>query len=124
MILLFTTPFIYWQLNWLNVAVPNNTDLDIPHLDDNSLVFSAVNGQLSINYHLPAMYCLKIQVQVANNWQTTHMCTELDSVALTQTGITAVNVSVCLLSRPDVCGKPTAAVTGKMSKKVCAMCCP
>ena len=60
-----------------------------------------------------AQYCLKIDARDSEGkWTTIKQCTRLvggGSLEIVERGIVGINVSVCLVGRPEVCGPPTKA---------------
>ena len=73
---------------------------------------------LTIPNDLNESYCLRVEVSKDNGkvWTTAESCvTPSDkSVALSLQTATNVNVSVCLVYRPEVCGEPVVSKICKL----------
>ncbi|KAK7495223.1 hypothetical protein BaRGS_00013633, partial [Batillaria attramentaria] len=90
--------------------------LEIPTLGDATPVFNTANNQLVVAVQPASQYCLRIEAKADGKWETVKACTKLlggGSMEISSAGVTAINVSVCLVERPEVCGAPTAAVVSK-----------
>ncbi|BFZ14009.1 hypothetical protein BsWGS_17047 [Bradybaena similaris] len=76
-------------------------------------VFDARHRKLMVLPPSPSNdYCLRVEVRSDRlGWSPVNGCIKVlgDAIEISQTGVTAVNVSVCLSYRPDVCGTPMVA---------------
>ncbi|XP_060578910.1 hemicentin-1-like isoform X2 [Ruditapes philippinarum] len=75
--------------------------------------FQVEEKKLEIHHELGQSYCLRVEISTDNRkkWTVVEPCvTAADGVvSLAQQGATDVNVSVCLVYRPEVCGDPVMA---------------
>ncbi|XP_076457825.1 nephrin-like isoform X2 [Babylonia areolata] len=97
-----------------SITITSQTrELDIPTLGDAVPMFYTSTQQLVVPSQPSAQYCLKIEAKESSGaWRTVKGCARLlggGSLEIPGEGVTEVNVSVCLLARPDVCGSPTKA---------------
>ena len=79
--------------------------------------FIVADKQLNIPNDLDHNYCLRVEVSSDNGkvWTVVEPCvpTSEGAVSLPQQSATNVNISVCLVYRPEVCGEPTVATIRK-----------
>jgi hypothetical protein len=84
--------------------------------------FQVEEKKLEIHHELGQSYCLRVEISTDNRkkWTVVEPCvTAADGVvSLAQQGATDVNVSVCLVYRPEVCGDPVMAEISKSDKIV------
>lgn len=81
--------------------------------------FNAEDRKLSFPNELNHSYCLRIEVRIESQrtWTVMEPCVTAESgvIALERADITAVNVSICLVYRPEVCGEPVASKISEYS---------
>lgn len=81
--------------------------------------FHVEGKELKVPNDLNQSYCLRIEISTNNRkkWTVVEPCvTAADgSISLAQQGATDVNVSVCLVYRPEVCGDPVMSKISKCS---------
>ncbi|XP_045209510.2 hemicentin-1-like isoform X2 [Mercenaria mercenaria] len=75
--------------------------------------FQVEEKKLEIHHELGQLYCLRVEISTDNRkkWTVVEPCVTAAEgvVSLAQQGATDVNVSVCLVYRPEVCGDPVMA---------------
>ena len=83
--------------------------------------FQVEDKKLEIHHELGQSYCLRVEISVdkRKKWTLVEKCvTAVDGVVpLAQQGATDVNVSVCLVYRPEVCGDPVMAEISELLNK-------
>ncbi|XP_071095594.1 nephrin-like isoform X1 [Haliotis cracherodii] len=95
-------------------GIPVVTDeLVIPSLDSPPS-FDSTTHMLVVKIGLEPTYCLKVDIrtkETGSQWETVYPCLEMvsDSIEVPGQGVNAMNVSVCLKYRIDVCGSPMQA---------------
>lgn len=81
--------------------------------------FHVEERQLTIPNDLNESYCLRVEVSRDNGkgWTTAESCVPPSgkSVPLSLQTATNVNVSVCLVYRPEVCGEPVVSKIRKLT---------
>lgn len=74
--------------------------------------FNAEDRQLSVPNELSHSYCLRVEVRLENQrtWTVAEPCVTAETgvISLERADVTGVNVSICLVYRPEVCGEPVA----------------
>ena len=81
--------------------------------------FNVEEKKLTVPNDLNQSYCLQVKVSL-DGWKTPTVvepCVtgEMGEIALDRTSATHVNVSICLVYRPEVCGEPVACKISKFS---------
>ena len=74
--------------------------------------YDAEDRKLSVPNELNHSYCLRIETRAQNSrtWTVVEPCVTAENgvITLDRTDLTNVNVSICLVYRPEVCGEPVA----------------
>ena len=79
--------------------------------------YDAEDRKLSVPNELNHSYCLRIETRAQNSrtWTVVEPCVTAENgvITLDRTDLTDVNVSICLVYRPEVCGEPVACKISK-----------
>ncbi|XP_050417448.2 hemicentin-2 isoform X2 [Patella vulgata] len=93
--------------------IVKTAELSIPSIGP-SVEFNVQSGEITLENKIKDNYCLRVSVKRKNSagkWDIAYQCLYFTDLVgnLQESNIEALNISVCLKDRPDVCGEPVTA---------------